>query len=102
MELIINDNGAGASKSAEGNPPVDPLLLLIRLASDKPVNVPTTQALDSIFSNGFDVHEVKYFNSKKDLKRKLSNIAIKGNFESRTRKSNWSLWVIECIDPNYS
>ncbi|KAL5582167.1 hypothetical protein UlMin_014609 [Ulmus minor] len=27
---------------------------------------------------------------------------MKGNFEFRTRKSNRSLWVIECIDPNCS
>ncbi|KAL5568592.1 hypothetical protein UlMin_025167 [Ulmus minor] len=27
---------------------------------------------------------------------------MKDNFEFRTRKSNWSLWVIECIDPNCS
>ncbi|KAL5553140.1 hypothetical protein UlMin_040541 [Ulmus minor] len=46
------------------------------------------------------LHEGKYFNTKKDLKRKLSDIAMKSNFEFRTRKSNRSLWFIECINPN--
>ncbi|KAL5558190.1 hypothetical protein UlMin_034401 [Ulmus minor] len=64
--------------------------------------MPTTEASDSTFRDGSDLHEGKYFNTKKDLKRKLSDIAMKGNFEFRTRKSNQSLWVIECIDPNCS
>ncbi|KAL5557636.1 hypothetical protein UlMin_033847 [Ulmus minor] len=64
--------------------------------------MPTIEASDSTFSDGSDLHEGKYFNTKKDLKRKLSDIDMKGNFEFRTRKSNRSLWVIECIDPNCS
>ncbi|KAL5564873.1 hypothetical protein UlMin_028037 [Ulmus minor] len=71
-------------------------------ASDGPINVLTTQTSDSTFNDGLDLHEGKYFSSKKDLKRKLSNIAMKGNFEFRTRKSNRSLWVIKCINPNCS
>ncbi|KAL5572822.1 hypothetical protein UlMin_022419 [Ulmus minor] len=97
-----NDNGASATQPAEGNPPVDPLLRLTGAGSNEPVNVPTIEASDSIFSDESDLHEGKYFNTKKDLKRKLSDIAMKGNFEFRTRKSNRSLWVIECIDPNCS
>ncbi|KAL5565272.1 hypothetical protein UlMin_028436 [Ulmus minor] len=81
---------------------VDPLLRLTGAASDEPVNVPTTEASDSTFRDGSDLHEGKYFNTKKDLKRKLSDIAMKGNFEFRTRISNRLLWVIECIDPNCS
>ncbi|KAL5557981.1 hypothetical protein UlMin_034192 [Ulmus minor] len=90
------------TQPAEGNPVVDPLLRLTGAASDEPVNVPTTEASDSTFRDGSDLHEGKYFNTKKDLKRKLSDIAMKGNFEFRTRKSNRSLWVIECINPNCS
>ena len=48
------------------------------------------------------MHVNKYFGNKKELKNKLTEIAIKGNFEFRTRKSNGSLLVIECVDPNYS
>ena len=102
MECTSNDNRASATQPAEGNPPVDPLLRLTGTASDEPVNVPTIEASNSTFSDGSDFHERKYFNTKNDLKRKLSDIAMKGNFEFQTRKSNWSLWVIECIDPNCS
>ncbi|KAL5542079.1 hypothetical protein UlMin_009789 [Ulmus minor] len=102
MERTENDNGASFTQPAEGNPVVDPLLWLTGAASDEPVNVPTTEASDSTFRDRSDLHEGKYFNTKKDLKRKLSDIAMKGNFEFRTRKSNRSLWVIECIDPNCS
>lgn len=102
LEHASNDNGASATQPAEGNPPVEPLLLVIGAASDEPVIVLTTQASNSTFSDGSDLHEGKYFNSKKDLKRKLSDIAMKGNFEFGTRKSNRSLWVIECVDPSYS
>ena len=102
VEHTENDNGASVTQPAEGNPVVDPLLRLTGAASDEPVNVPTTEASDSTFRDGSDLHEGKYFNTKKDLKRKLSDIAMKGNFEFRTRKSNRSLWVIECIDPNCS
>ncbi|KAL5581296.1 hypothetical protein UlMin_013738 [Ulmus minor] len=101
-ERTSNDNGASVTQPAEGNPPVDPLLQVTGAGSDEPVNVPTIEASDSTFSDGSDLHEGKYFNTKKDLKRKLSDIAMKGNFEFRTRKSNRSLWVIECIDPNCS
>ncbi|KAL5545585.1 hypothetical protein UlMin_005272 [Ulmus minor] len=102
VERTSNDNGASASQSTEGDPPVDLLLWLTGATSDKPVNVPTTEAIDSTFSDGLDLHEGKYFNTKNDVKRKFSNIAMKGNFEFRTRKSNRSLWVIKCIDPNCS
>ncbi|KAL5583295.1 hypothetical protein UlMin_015737 [Ulmus minor] len=102
VERTSNDNGASATQLAEGNPPVDPLLWLTGAASDEPVNVPTIEASDSTFSDGSDLHEGKYFNTKKDLKRKLSYIAMKCNFEFQTRKSNRSLWVIEYIDPNCS
>ncbi|KAL5538211.1 hypothetical protein UlMin_045403 [Ulmus minor] len=102
VERTSNDNRASATQPAEGNPPVDPLLRLTGAGSDEPVNVPTIEASDSTFSDGSDLHEGKYFNTKNDLKRKLSDIAMKGNFEFRTRKSNRSLWVIECIDPNCS
>ncbi|KAL5560742.1 hypothetical protein UlMin_036953 [Ulmus minor] len=102
VERTSNDIGASATQPAEGNPPVDPLLWLTGASSNEPANVPTIEASDSTFTDGSDLHEGKYFNTKKDLKRKLSYIAMKGNFEFRTRKSNWSLWVIECIDPNCS
>ena len=91
MERSSNDNRASATQPAEGNPPVDPLLRLTGAVSDEPVNVPTTEASDSTFRDGSDLHEGKYFNTKKDLKRKLSDIAMKGNFEFCTRKSNQSL-----------
>ena len=97
VEHTDNDNGASITQPTEGNPVVDPLLRLTGATSDEPVNVPTTEASDSTFRDGSDLHERKYFNTKKDLKRKLSDIAMKGNFEFWTRKSNWSLWVIECM-----
>ena len=102
VERTENDNEASVTQPAEGNPVVDPLLRLTGAASNEPVNVLTIEALDSTFRDGSDLHKGKYFNTKKDLKRKLSDIAMKGNFEFRTRKSNRSLWVIECIDPNCS
>ena len=102
MESTSNDNGASATQLEEGNPPVDPLLRLTGAGSDEPANVPTIEASDSTFSDGSDLQEGKYFNTKKDLKRKISDIAMKGNFEFRTRKSNRSLWVIECINLNCS
>ncbi|KAL5538059.1 hypothetical protein UlMin_046102 [Ulmus minor] len=102
VECTSNDNGASVTQPAEGNPLVDPLLQLTGAASDEPVNMPTIEASNSTFSDGSNLHKGKYFNTKKDLKRKLSDITMKGNFEFWTRKSNQSLWVIECIDPNCS
>ena len=70
MERTNNDNGASVTQPTEGNPVVDPLLQLTGAASDDPVNVPTTEASNSTFRDGSDLHEGKYFNTKKDLKKK--------------------------------
>ena len=48
------------------------------------------------------MYESQYFSNKKELKNKLTEIVLKGNFEFRMRKSNSWLWVIECVDPSYS
>ena len=86
--MVSNDSGAGESQSAEDNPLVDLVLLLMGPISDEIVDVPTTKASNYTFSDGLDLHEGYYFNSKKELKRKLFDVALKGNFEFRTRKWN--------------
>ena len=81
---------------------MEPLLLPYPPVSGAPLNNLTIEALDFTFSDGSDLYEDQYFANKKELKNNLTEIALKGNFEFRTRKSNTLLWVIECVDPNCS
>ena len=67
-----------------------------------PVDDQTNEKSNSTFGNGSDFYEGQYFSNKKELKNKLTEIALKGNFEFRMRKSNSWLWVIECVDPSCS
>ena len=79
---------------------MNPVLLLNAPVSDELLNDLTVEASDSTFGDGSNLHGGKYFGNKKELKKNLTEIAIKGNIEFQTRKSNSSLWVIKCIDPN--
>ena len=58
--------------------------------------------LNSTIGDGSDLYEGQYFSNKKELKNKLTESALKGNFEFQIRKSNSWLWVIECVDLNCS
>lgn len=98
--VSIEFGGSGSQPDVGTNQPIDPVLLLNAPVSGEPPNDLTVDTLDSTFGDGSYLHEGKYFGSKKELKKKLTKIAIKGNFEFQTRKSNISLWVIECVDPN--
>ena len=71
-------------------------------AIEEPIDEYTTQPSDASFGDGSDLHEGQYFTNKNELKRKLSDIAMKGIFQFQMRKLNISLWVIECVDPNCS
>ena len=75
------------SQPTEGVLPAELMLLLTTPISDKPFHEMTTQVSDANFGDGSDSHEGKYFNNKKELKRKLVGIALKGNFEFRMRKT---------------
>ena len=72
------------------------------LVTGAPLDDPTNEALDSTFGDGLNLYEGQYFSNKKELNNKLTEIALKGNFEFRTRKSNSWLWVIERVDSSCS
>ena len=78
------------------------MILLNAPVSCESLNDLTIEASDSTFGDGSDLHEGKYFANKKELKKKLTEIALKGNIEFQVRKSNSLLWVIECVDPKCS
>ncbi|KAL5548715.1 hypothetical protein UlMin_003946 [Ulmus minor] len=81
--------------------PTEPFLLPCPPVS-APVDDPTNEKSNSTFSDGSDLYEGQYFSNKQELKNKLTEIALKGNFEFWTRKSNSWMWVIECVDPSCS
>ena len=68
----------------DANKPSEPLLLLMAPISGEPSNVLRTKASDSTFRDGLDLHEGRFFSSKKELMNKLNNVAFKGNFEFQT------------------
>ena len=91
-----------ASQPKEGaTQPTEPFLLACPSVS-APVDDPTNEKSNSTFSDGSDLYEGQYFSNKQELKNKLTEIALKGNFEFWTRKSNSWLWVIECVDQGCS
>ncbi|KAL5548123.1 hypothetical protein UlMin_003354 [Ulmus minor] len=93
---------AGGSEPIEDNPQDKPALLLTGAVSDATLNENVTDTTDSTFEDGSELHEGQYFKNKKALHRKLTNVALTGNFEFQTTRSSKSLWVIQCVDPNCS
>ena len=57
---------------------VDHMLLLMLPTSGEAFNEETIEALDSTFGYGSDLHKGRYFISKKELKSKLADVALKG------------------------
>ncbi|KAL5537762.1 hypothetical protein UlMin_045566 [Ulmus minor] len=96
------DSIAGGSESIEDDPQDEPALLLTWAVNDTSLNENVTDTTDSTFGDGSDLHEGQYFKNKKALYRKLTDVALAGNFEFRTTRSSKSLWVIKCVDPNCS
>ena len=92
-----------ASQPEEGaTQPTELFLLPCPSVTGAPLDDPTNEKSNSTFSDWLDLYEGQYFSNKKELKNKLTEIALKGNFEFWARKSNSWLWVIECIDPSCS
>ena len=81
---------------------MEPFLLSCPLVTVAPLDDPINEATNSTFGDGPDLYEGQYFSNKKELKNKLTEIVLKGNFEFWMRKSNSWMWVIECVDPSCS
>ena len=58
----------------------DALLLLAACNSGEPSNERISEASDSTFGDGLDLHEGRFFISKKELMNKLTDVAFKENF----------------------
>ncbi|KAL5540487.1 hypothetical protein UlMin_043081 [Ulmus minor] len=89
------DSIAGESEPTED----EPALLLTRAINDEALNE-NVDRTDSTFGDGSDLHEGQYFKNKNALHRKLTGVALAGNFEFWTTRSSKLLWVIKCVDPN--
>ncbi|KAL5568983.1 hypothetical protein UlMin_025558 [Ulmus minor] len=96
------DSIAGESEPTEDDPQDEPALLLTGAVNDATLNENVTDTTDSTFGDGSNLHEGQYFKNKKALHRKLTDVALVGNFEFRTTRSSKSLWVIKYVDPNCS
>ena len=74
----VNRTPKGACESSNA------LLLLAVRDSGEPSNEKRSEASDSTFGDGSDLHEGRFFSSKKELMNKLTDIAFIGHFEFRT------------------
>ena len=85
-------DGAQAAENASepeeaATQPTEPFLLACPPVS-APVDDLKNEKSNSTLGDGSDLYEGQYFSNKKELKNKLTEIVLKGNFEFRTRKSN--------------
>ena len=60
---------------------MEPFLLPSPSVTGVPLDDPTNETSNSTFSDGSYSYEGQYFSNKKNLKNKLTKIALKGNIE---------------------